>query len=159
MRESIFISAEASAVWALVADPVRQGEWNEKIVAVDREPEGPVTPGERFWMIYKMSQREHESRIVVLECEASTRVTFEHRTQWNGRELIALETYIIEPRGSGVRLTQILDLSRALPSPVRVLGWLFQKFGTPTGKTSMQRVKELAEAPPPAAAEDRPRAS
>ncbi len=57
LRYSVIISADASAIWPFLADPVMQADGNPKVVSIERERSGPVRFNERFEVIYWMRGR------------------------------------------------------------------------------------------------------
>ena len=147
MRESVDIAADAETVWALVADPVRHAEWNEKIISSDRSVDGPVTLGEKFTMIYRLSGRDRESRVEVVECDPPRRLTLEHRSMWKGREHIVTESCEISDIAYGVTVTTTIDMSRALPLWARGLIWFISTFGKPVAEPGLHKLRRLAEGP------------
>ena len=152
LRQSTFISADASAVWPLVADPVLQADWNPKVVSVGRERSGPVRAGERFEMIYRMSGRENESRVEVAVAQPPFRVVFVHRVAGKAGEQVVEESYEISPRASGgVEVVQTIDLTAAgIPWPIRLLIWFINRFGSSRRgeEPYLDRLKRLAEQEP-----------
>jgi hypothetical protein len=151
LRHSTIISADASAVWPFLADPVMQADWNPKVVSIGRERSGPVRFGERFEMIYRMSGRDSPSRVEVTVAQPSQRVVFLHRVAWKSAEHIVEESYEISPRGSGVKVVQTIDLTRAgIPWPFRLLMWFINRFGRGTEERYLDRLKRLVEQPTPA---------
>jgi uncharacterized protein YndB with AHSA1/START domain len=148
MRESVTIAADAQAVWPLVADPVEHARWNSKVVSIARDRNGPVTRGERFEMIYRMSGRDNTTRVEVSHCQPPRSVVFRHRTQWRGREQISEEKYEIEPLAhgaKGVKLTQTLDVSRAVPWWASALIRFINRFGSRQGTSNLERLRDLVE--------------
>jgi uncharacterized protein YndB with AHSA1/START domain len=145
MRDSVIIPADAQAVWPLVADPAEHARWNEKVVSIGRDRSGPVVRGERFEMIYRMKGRDSTTRVEVTECRPPHSVVFRHRTEWRGREQITEERYNIEPVAEGVKLTQHIDLSRAVPAWALVIIWLINRLGTTQGTSNLQRLRSLVE--------------
>jgi uncharacterized protein YndB with AHSA1/START domain len=145
MRESVIIAADAQAVWPLIADPVEHARWNDKVISIGRERNGPVTRGERFEMIYRMKGRDNTTRVEVTHCQRERCVVFRHRTGWRGHEQVSDEKYEIEPIAHGVRLTQTIDLSRAVPGWALALIWLINRFGSRRGTSNLQRLSSLVQ--------------
>jgi hypothetical protein len=150
LRQSTIISANASAVWPFLADPVLQADWNPKVVSIDRERSGPVRLGERFDMIYRMSGREHQSRVQVRVAQPARHVVFLHRVAGKSSEQIVEESYEIVTRDDGVRVVQTIDLTRAgIPWPFRLLVWFIGRFGRNAEEPYLDRLKRLVEQPEP----------
>ncbi len=148
LRESIIISADASAVWPFLADPVLQADWNPKVISVDRKRSGPVRYGERFKMIYRMSGGENESRVEVTAVRPSQKVVFVHHTTQKLVEQIVEEWYEISPHRIGVKVVQTIHLTRAgIPWPFRLLIWFISRFGWNAEEPYLDRLKRLIEQP------------
>jgi hypothetical protein len=148
LRQSTIISADASAVWPFLADPVMQADWNPKVVSIDRERSGPVRFGERFEMIYRISGRENQSRVEVTVAQPSEHVVFLHRVTWKSAEQVVEESYEISSRGNGVKVVQTIDLTRAgIPWPFRLLIWFINRFGWNTEEPYLDRLKRRVEQP------------
>jgi hypothetical protein len=148
LRQSTIISANASAVWPYLADPVLQADWNPKVVSIDRERSGPVRFGERFGMIYRMSGRENQSRVEVTVAQPSECVAFLHRVKWKSAEQIVEESYEISSRGNGVKVVQTINLARAgIPWQFRLLIWFINRFGWNAEQPYLGRLKRLVERP------------
>lgn len=148
VRQSTLISADASAIWPFLADPVMQAEWNPKVVSIDRKRSGPVRLGERFEMIYRMRGRESQSRVEVTFAQAPQRVVFLYRVAWKSAEQIVEESYEMSPRGSGVNVVQTVDFSRAgIPWPFRLLMWFINRFGWNAEEPYLDRLRRLVEQP------------
>lgn len=148
LRESIDIDATAEAAWPFVADPVLQSVWNPKIVAVDRDEQGPVRRGETFAMVYRMGSREREASVEVSDCDPPTRVAFEHTSEQGGKRFRSALRFDLRPRGDGVRVTQTIDLAGSgIPRPIMLLMWLIHRFGRSVGEPYLARLKRAVEAP------------
>lgn len=148
LRESTLISADASAVWPFLADPVLHANWNPKVVSIDRDRSGAVRSGERFEMLYQMSGRERQNRVEVAVAEPPHRVAFRHLTATRSTEEIVDESYEILPCAAGVKVVRTIDLSRAgISWPVRMLIWFFHRFGSHAEEPYLHRLKRLVEQP------------
>jgi hypothetical protein len=153
LSESITISADAITVWPYLADPVLQADWNPKIVSVERDRSGPVRFGERFETIYRMSGRDNLTRVEVTVAQPSERVVFVHRMPGKTKDLVVEESYHLTAVGDGVKVVQMIDLSRAgIPWPFRVLMWLIHRFGWSTEEPYLERLRRLVERPNTASA-------
>ena len=147
LKSSVRIAAPPDKVWPFVADPLLQAKWNQKLVSIDRNASGPVRQGESFAMIYRMSGRDHESRVEVVETCFPERVTLTHSYARNGRTFKVAESYRITPVDRGTRLEQTLDMREAgIPFPLRPLVWFLHQFGRDTEQACLDRLRELAEA-------------
>jgi hypothetical protein len=148
LRDSIVIAAEASAVWPFVADPALQGNWNPKIVLVDRGARGPAQTGEQFQMKYRISGQEHPSRVKVLSSFPPHLIVFQHHLPGKKAEQMVVETYQISECEAGVRLDQIIDFTGAhLPWPLRLLFWFVAQFDRHGEASHLETLKQTLERP------------
>jgi|GEM_PF-3235137 len=144
--DSTDINADAQLVWPFVADPVFMSMWNPKIVAVQREADEPVRQGERFSVTYQMSGRESPSNVEVIACEPFQRVVYRHTITQQSKEQVVEECYEISPRGNGVRVKQVMDISHSgIPLVFRILIWFIMRFGRSVGQPYMEKLKEAVE--------------
>jgi hypothetical protein len=146
LRESIVIAAEAKAVWPFVADPALQGNWNPKIVLVDRNGSGPAQAGEQFEVIYRMTGKEKPSHVKVIASEPPHRIVFRHCLAGTETEQIVMETYELSNCHTGVRLVQTIDLTRSrIPWLFHILIWFINSFGRHMEEPYLERLKQIVE--------------
>ena len=145
LKQSITICADAAVVWPLIADPVRQADWNDKIVSIDRDRSGPACLGESYEMIYELAGRQRLSRVRVTVCEPPHRVSFLHSTNENSVERSAEEVYEIRPTRDGVQVVQSNIARMHIPWLLRPLIWFVHRFGWRVGPQPLERLKQLAE--------------
>ena len=147
--DQIVISAPPDAVWPRIADPVLMAEWNPKLVAIDRDADGPVRLGEHYSALYRMSGRDRESTVEVIACEPPRRLVLRHTFTTNGRTRVAVESYELIPQDDGSRLEQSVDLSQAgIPAPFRLVFGLIHRFGRSAEEPYLERLRALAEDDP-----------
>ena len=145
--QSIVIAADMHYIWPLIADPLRQLDWNPKIISLDRSRSGPVHVGERFIMLFQMNKRQRESAVEVIESLPPTRLRLRHASTWNNRPQIIDEAYDLSPASSGVRVVQTIDFSPSgIPRLIRALLWFLSRFGQNVQEPTLHRLKSLAEA-------------
>ena len=148
LRESATIAAPADAIWSLIADPVRQADWNPKVISVDRRTSGPCLFGERFDMIYRMRGRDHLTRVEVTACQPPQHITFLHRPAAPAETWSAEISYDLTPHAHHTIIAQTIDLTHAaIPWPLRVLIPVIHRFGQAIGEPYLHRLKRLAENP------------
>jgi hypothetical protein len=122
MEESIEIDARPEEVYALVCAMDRHGEWStENCGGYWRKgPDGvPGTGkiGDQFVGINRQGEREWKAPVEIVEADPPRSWAF----VTGGLDLnIALWKYIVEPSGSGTRLTEYYELRN--PSPAMVEG-------------------------------------
>jgi len=147
LRERITISAPPDVLWPFLADPVQMSLWNDKIVAVDRDSDQPVRTGETFNMIYRMRSKESECVVTVRDVQPGAAVTYEHVAEWRGKPQIVHQTLRLKSTGNQTRVTEEIDLAKAgIPLPFRLLIWVINRFGKPTGEMPLEKLKRLVEA-------------
>ena len=147
MRSKITIDAPPEQVWLFVADPVMESAWNPKIVAIDRDAEGPVHAGERFEMEFLMSGRGSRCEAEAIQASPPSLLLYRYRMLDERHEGRVDIRYTLEPRGDGTLLVQSIDMSRmGIPWPVRALVWVVTRFGTPVGKPYLEELKSQVEA-------------
>jgi uncharacterized membrane protein len=78
VRQSIVIDAPIDAVWDLVMDPERLGEWVTIHRAVSDVPEGALETGSRFRQRMRLKGVPLKVRWEVVECRRP------HRARWHG---------------------------------------------------------------------------
>lgn len=146
LQESIKVSADLDQVWPFVADPVGQATWNEKIVDVRRNSDGPVRLGEYFGMTYRMSGKLRDSKVEVIASDPPGEVHFRHHFQWEDRRFYADERYTLRTIGNQVEVTQYVDMrNTGIPWFFRAVIWLISRVGKPVDRSSMERLKEAVE--------------
>lgn len=146
IKEQIDIQAQPSQVWPFLVDPVIQAAWNPKIISIDRAHDGPVTVGESFQMIAKMSGKESTSHVEVTEVLPDERLAFLHRVTGDTFEQVVTETFTLRPKANATRVSQVIDLSRTrLPWWVKPIIWLVMTFGKPMGEPPLAKLKQMIE--------------
>ncbi len=147
MRSRITIDAPPERVWMFVADPVMESAWNPKIVAIDRDAEGPVRTGERFEMEFVMSGTGSRCEAEALEASPPGLLVYRYRMLDERLEGSVDIRYTLEPKGDGTRLVQSIDMrGMGISWPVRALIWFVTRFGTPVGKPYLEELKGQVEA-------------
>lgn len=146
VRSKIEISAPPEQVWAFVADPILESGWNPKMVAIDREPVGPVRLGERFQIEYVMSGKSSRCEAEVLESHDPARLVYRYHLLDEKRPVSVLIAYDLEGHNGSTRLVQSIDLSGMdIPWPLRLLIWIITRCGTSVGLPYLERLKQQVE--------------
>lgn len=104
---SVDIDRSPEEVFAYMADPARQVEWQESLVSVRVETEGPIRAGARLTHRRKVGPRTMESTSELTAYEPPRLLAFRTldgpiRAQGSGR---------VEPTESGSRVSLELDFS------------------------------------------------
>lgn len=149
IQEKGIINATPQAVWPYVAHPHWMSLWNNKLVAIKRSKEEEVQTGEKFRVRYRMSGKESESEVTVIESTPPLRVAYRHQIQTKGKEYEAIETYELLAVGEKTEFCQIIDLSKAMPWWALPIVWFLHRFGEPQGKSNTKKIEELLVADAP----------
>jgi uncharacterized protein YndB with AHSA1/START domain len=142
LRESILISATADQVWAPVADPKFWTEWNPKVRAVHRDRTGPLVVGETFRAEFELGGRVTPARIETVVLDPNQRLVLHQHYDHDGRSRLLEIIFELEPKGTALRLTQIVDFRyTGIPWLFQVLIAWVHRFGRPSGKASLEDLR------------------
>ncbi|MCU1483550.1 MAG: Hemerythrin cation binding domain protein [Actinomycetia bacterium] len=119
-RNEVVVDAASDAVWALVADPTRVGEWShetQRASWLDGATE--AAPGARFVGHNVLPRSKWSRTSEVLDVEPGRSITwrtvpsriYRDSTEW---------TITVEPEGDRTRITQTYQVLR--------LGWFMDRF-------------------------------
>jgi Polyketide cyclase / dehydrase and lipid transport len=116
-EDSVEIEAPPEAVWALVTDMERYGEWSSENCGgywrkgSDGVP-GKGEVGDEFVGINRLGEDEWKALVEIVEREEGRTFAFvTGGTEWN----IALWKYVVEPAGAGTKLTECYELRNLSP--------------------------------------------
>ena len=143
VSESIEIAAPIDAVWALVMDPERLGEWVTIHRSVADVPAGELVTGSRFRQKLRLKGVPLEVRWKVTECSAP------HRARWAGTAAAGAKariSYDLSESDGGTRF----DYENEFELPAGKAGKLAARaFNAVTGdreaRRTLARLKELLE--------------
>ena len=140
--ESIEISRPPDDVFSYVTDPSALPEWQESLVAIRREDDGPVAAGSRVVMTRRVGPREREMTMELTEMTRPSRwvargIDGPVRANVNGT---------IEPLGNGERsrVTIALDFEGHGIGKLLV-PLVVRRQARPELPRNLQRLKELLE--------------
>lgn len=137
------IDASPEEVWPYVSDPHLMSQWNEKLAAINRRKEGKVDRGEKYQIRYRMSGKETDSEVTVMESTAPNRIGYQHQIHTKGKQYEAIEAYELKPVGEQTEFCQIIDISKAMLWWAKPLVWFLNRFGESQGKTNVERISDL----------------
>jgi uncharacterized protein (DUF58 family) len=113
---------------------------------VRRSSTGPARGGERLQVTLSLGNRPTVNAATVIGCQPMDAITFRYESVYDGLEPVSDVTYQLRPRRGGVRVTQLVDLSRAILSPAwRVVIWIGSRFGRSTGNAKLEILRDLFE--------------
>ncbi|WUH88795.1 SRPBCC family protein [Streptomyces sp. NBC_00433] len=112
---SIWVGAAPEAVWAVVADPTRYGEWSPENQGGRWQSGAEPGPGAVFKGTNKRGVVRWTTTCTVLEYDAPKRFAFEvaeSRMRWG---------YRLEPQAGGTLVTEWREHAGPLPIPARII--------------------------------------
>ena len=144
---SVTIEAAPDAVYSLICDVTRTGEWSPECVRCEwiGDTES-ATPGARFRGHNQQGSREWDMECVVDEAEPGA--SFRFHTERNGT-VRTKWGYRLAPEGTGTRLTEWYE--RVAPTPVitrlveRLVMGGRQKHNDANVAASLARIKSIIE--------------
>jgi uncharacterized protein YndB with AHSA1/START domain len=147
LRDRVQIKTPPERVWSFVEDPERMKLWNPKIRKVTPISWGDRDRGFRYRITYVMGKKENEFSAEIVEYRKPERLVIrlsEGRLPWGG---YVNEVYELSGTRDGTLLEQRIEINVEINIFLRWLIAFIVRFGSPTGKKYLQRLKELAEAP------------
>ena len=103
-------------VFDYIADVSKHAEWSPKPFRVEGST-GPVKAGDTFASVGAIpGDKNHRNEVTVTECASPRRLVLDSLE----KNEHFINTFELEPRGSGTRLTRTMDAPRP-PFPVSVL--------------------------------------
>jgi uncharacterized protein YndB with AHSA1/START domain len=145
---AVHVDAAPAAVYELVADVSRTGEWSHEAVQVDWiDGATEAVPGARFRGRNEQGWSRWTRRCEVLTAEAPHTFAFRTVPGRFARDS-SLWTFTIEPDGSGTRLTQSYRVLRLNPILDRLLYLIMPAHRDRSGalRDDLERIARLAEA-------------
>ena len=130
LEESVEIAKPQEVVYMLVRDLERGPEWQETLESVD------VQAGTE---VRRVAGFRQEATFLVLEDDPPRRLAISSE----GGPAKVRATFQLEPDGDGTRVVFTLDLE--LRGPSRLAGGLFKSVAQRELRTSLRRLKEVAE--------------
>ncbi len=145
VHEQTIIDAPVERVWRVLADPARRGEWNEKIVRVERVSSAAARVGDRYRVRYRLGRHERAMEAEVVACEAPRVLAVcERPTAGADPRCAVVLTWRVENAARGTRISQVVDITDApMPWPVKLLMWVISRIGKPQGATVVETLGEL----------------
>lgn len=144
----IHVEAPPDEVYAIVADVTRTPQWSPEVVKA-RWVGGATGPavGARFKGTNRSRLARWKRTCEVLTAEPGREFTFRTRYDLLNRESTVWR-YTFERINGGTRVTESYDADRLPTRFIRTVTWLFGDRPddmTPHMRTSLERIKELAE--------------
>lgn len=143
VSQSIEIDAPIEAVWDLVMDPNRLGEWVSIHREVSEVPEGELRKGSRFRQEMRLKGVPLKVRWEVTECKPP------RSARWRGTAAAGAKArieYALEKTASGTRFNYENEFELPAGKVGKLAGRAFNAVsGDREAKRSLARLKELLE--------------
>jgi uncharacterized protein YndB with AHSA1/START domain len=147
LKDSVRINAPPEHVWPYLEDPERMRLWNTNIKEVGSISWGQRCQGFRYRLTYVLGGKESEASAEIEAYEAPVKLVFRLTGGRLPPTAYAQEIYELSPVPGGSILTQTIRVHNSRINVVfRLLIALLHRFGKPTGKKFLVRLKELVEA-------------
>jgi uncharacterized protein YndB with AHSA1/START domain len=119
-RNTTVVDADPNAVWALVSDPTRVGEWSHETRAASwLDGATEAVPGARFVGHNKVNRNKWSRTSEVVAVDPGRSITWRTIPAWNYRDSTEW-TITVEPEGQRTRITQSFRILR--------IGWFMDRF-------------------------------
>ena len=146
---SVFINSSPDTVWAFLENPENMLLWNPKVKHVSPSCFSSPKQGYRYAITYQMSGNAIASELEAefVHFEPLSKLTIRHTGGLSsppGR--IIEENYELAERNGGTFLTQTICIRNSgINIFLRLLIWIIQKWGKPTGKPYLEVFRDIIE--------------
>ena len=146
LQDSVHIKSPPEKVWTFIEDPERIKFWNPKIQAITPISWGKRHVGYRYRIIYAMIHKASEFLAEIVEYRKPEKLVA-HLTEGNlPRGSSVDEIYELSRSGEGTLLEQRIEIHNSgINIFFRLLIAFIFRFGRPTGKKYLEKLKELVE--------------
>lgn len=146
--DTIFINRPAGTIWAFLENPANMPLWNPKVKRVSPSSFAGPQQGYRYAITYQMHERAKASEFLAefVHFEPSSKLVIRHTGGLSPRNSVIEEMYELSERDGGTSLTQSIDIGNSgIPIFFRLLIWLIQRWGKPTGKRYLETLRDIIE--------------
>jgi uncharacterized protein YndB with AHSA1/START domain len=149
MVNSIFISRPPGTVWAFLENPANMLLWNPNVKRVSPSSfsERPRL-GYRYAITYQMHERARPQEFLAefVHFEPFSRLVIRYTEDLSPHHRIIEEAYEISERNGGSFLTQSIHIENSgINIFLRILIWIVQRWGEPTGRPHLETLREIIE--------------
>ena len=145
---SIFINRPARTVWAFLENPVNMLFWNPKVKHVSPSSFSGPQQGYRYAITYQMHERAKASefRAEFVHFEPFSKLVIRHTGALSPHDRVIEEIYELSERDGGTFLTQTIHIENSgINIFLRLLIWIIQRWGKPTGKPYLETLRDIIE--------------
>ena len=148
LLENVFINRSAATVWAFLEHPANMPLWNPKVKRVSPSSFAHPQQGYRYAITYQMHERANASEFLAefVHFEPPTKLVIRHTGGLSPRNSVIEEMYELSERDGGTSLRQTIHIENpGIPVFFRLLIWLIQRWGKPTGKRYLETLRDMVE--------------
>lgn len=135
----IDLQASPEAVYALVADLTRHGEFAGHELSLEHVAGPPAAAGGRYRSRGRQFGQELQDELIIVQAEAPRRFVFDAR----GRGGVFRHAYLIEARDGGTRLVR--SMTPRSPFLLRLIWPLAAPFVARRNSGDLQRLRRILE--------------
>ena len=146
--DDIFIRRPAATVWAFLENPANMPLWNPKVKRVSPSSFNGPRQGYRYAITYQMHERSRASEFLAefVHFEPPSKLVIRHTGGLSPRNGVIEERYELSERDGGTSLTQSIHIDHSgINIFFRLLIWLIQRWGKPTGKRYLETLRDIIE--------------
>jgi uncharacterized protein YndB with AHSA1/START domain len=146
---SIFVDRPPRTVWAFLENPANMLLWNPKVKRVSPSTfsAGPEL-GYRYAITYQMHERARAQEFLAefIRFEPFSKLVIRHTGGLSPHNRIIEESYELAERSGGSFLTQSIHIENSgINIFLRILIWIIQRWGKPTGKPYLGTLRDIIE--------------
>ncbi|MFZ2300942.1 MAG: SRPBCC family protein [Gallionella sp.] len=146
---SIFINSPPETVWDFLKKPENMLLWNPKVKHVSPSCFSDIQQGYRYAITYQMSESAMASKFQAefSHFEPFSKLVIRHTGGLSApQDRIIEETYELLARNGGTFLTQTICIRNSgINIFLRLLIWIIQKWGKPTGEPYLGTLRDIIE--------------
>jgi hypothetical protein len=145
---SIFINRPAGTVWAFLENPANMLLWNPKVKNVTPSSFSSPGQGYRYAITYQMHETSRASEFLAefVQFEPFSKLVIRHTGGLSPHDRVIEEIYELSQRNGGTFLTQSIHTENSgINVFLRLLIWLIQRWGKPTGKPYLETLRDIIE--------------
>ena len=144
--DNIFINRPAGTVWAFLEDPKNMLLWNPKVKRVSPSAFASPQQGYRYSITYQMHERAKPSEFLAefVHFEPLSKLVIRHTGGLSPHNSVIEEIYELSERDGGTFLKQTIKIGNSgINIFFRILIWLIQRWGKPTGKRYLETLRDI----------------
>ena len=150
--DEVFINRPAAPVWAFLEHPANMLLWNPKVKRVSPSSyAGRPQQGYRYAITYQMHERASASEFLAefVYFEPTSKLVIRHTGGLSPQNSVIEEIYELSERDGGTSLRQSIHITNSgIPFFFRILIWMIQRWGKPTGKRYLETLRDIIEKDP-----------